>query len=63
MMNEMADAEEYLQVQVPPETKHALELRAAKERVPMRVLVLRALSTYGIAVPAEAIRDRRKAKA
>ena len=52
--------DENLQIQVPTETKQALERRAVDERVPMRVVVVRALSTYGIAVPPEAIRDRRK---
>jgi hypothetical protein len=55
--------DENLQVQVPTETKQALERRAVDDRVPMRVIVLRALSTYGIAVPSEAIRDRRKSSA
>ncbi|WP_188053931.1 hypothetical protein [Sphingosinithalassobacter sp. CS137] len=55
--------DENLQVQVPTETKQALERRAVDDRVPMRVVVLRALSTYGIAVPQEAIRDRRKTSA
>lgn len=52
--------DENLQIQVPTETKQALERRAVDDRVPMRVIVLRALSTYGIAVPPDAIRDRRK---
>lgn len=57
---EIVPVDENLQVQVPTETKQALERRAVDDRVPMRVIVLRALSTYGIAVPPEAIRDRRK---
>ncbi|RYY28725.1 MAG: hypothetical protein EOP62_02400 [Sphingomonadales bacterium] len=55
--------DEHLQVQVPTETKQALERRAVEERVPIRVVVLRALSRDGIAVPSEAIRDRRKTRA
>ncbi|GAA5061305.1 hypothetical protein GCM10023208_30500 [Erythrobacter westpacificensis] len=52
--------DEYLQVQVPTETKQALERHAVQERVPMRVVVLRALSKYGISVPADSMVDRRK---
>ena len=57
---EVLPIDENLQVQVPTETKQALERRAVDDRVPMRVVVLRALSTYGIPVPSEAMRDRRK---
>jgi hypothetical protein len=60
---EVPPIDENLQVQVPTETKQALERRAVDDRVPMRVIVLRALSTYGIPVPPEAIRDRRKTSA
>lgn len=59
-VEEAVPLDEYLQVQVPTETKQALERRAVAERVPLRVVVLRALSKDGISVPAEAIRDRRK---
>jgi hypothetical protein len=52
--------EEYLQIQVPEVTKHQLGLRAAETRVPIRVIVLRALKAYGVAVPNEVIFDRRK---
>lgn len=53
---------ENLQVQVPTETKQALERMATERRVPMRVVVLDALSDYGITVPREAIRDRRRSR-
>lgn len=53
-------ADEYLQVQVPSTVKHQLAIRAAEERQPIRVVVLRALKAYGIKVPEKAISDRRK---
>ena len=59
---EAMELDEHLQVQVPTQTKQALERRAVEERVPMRVVVLRALSKYGITVPSEAIRDRRRTR-
>lgn len=54
------EVDEYLQIQVPSVTKHQLGIRAAADREPMRVIVLRALKAYGISVPEKAISDRRK---
>ena len=55
-----ANEEEHLQIQVPSETKYDLGLKALNEREPIRMVVLRALKNYGIEVPSDAIRDRRK---
>ena len=52
--------DEHLQIQVPAVTKRDLGQRALDAREPIRMVVLRALQAYGIAVPAEAIHDRRK---
>lgn len=52
--------DEHLQVQVPAVTKRDLGQRALDEREPIRMIVLRALKAYGVAVPADAIQDRRK---
>lgn len=52
--------DEHLQVQVPAITKRDLGQRALDEREPIRMIVLRALRAYGVAVPADAIHDRRK---
>ena len=54
------ETDEYLQIQVPPVTKHHLGIRAAETREPIRVVVLRALKAYGVTVPDDAISDRRK---
>ena len=52
--------DEYLQVQIPAVTKRDLGQRALDGREPIRMIVLRALKAYGVAVPADAIQDRRK---
>jgi hypothetical protein len=52
--------DEHLQVQVPAVTKRDLGQRSLDEREPIRMIVLRALKAYGVAVPADAIHDRRK---
>ncbi|MCY1649193.1 hypothetical protein OVA11_19665 [Caulobacter sp. SL161] len=54
--------DEHLQIQVPASTKHDLAVKAALAREPIRVLVLKALQAYGVAVPDEAIHDRRKTR-
>ena len=54
------EKDEHLQIQVPPETKFDLGLKALHAHEPVRMIVLRALDAYGVAVPADAIRDRRK---
>ena len=51
-----------LQVQVPASTKQAIHIRSAETGDPMRVLVLKALASYGFPVPEDAITDRRKAR-
>lgn len=64
-MNTSADqgeADENLQIQVPAATKFDLGMRALRAREPVRMIVLRALAAYGVAVPADAIRDRRRAR-
>ena len=55
-----ADADEHLQIQVPSITKRDLGQRALDTREPIRMIVLRALHAYGVAVPKDAISDRRK---
>jgi len=57
-----AEVDEYLQIQVPSVTKHHLAMRAAEEREPIRVVVLRALKAYGVTVPDKSISDRRKTR-
>ena len=52
--------DQHLQVQVPAVTKRDLGQRALDAREPIRMVVLRALKAYGVAVPADAIHDRRK---
>jgi len=52
--------EEYLQIQIPAETKRSLGMRAIEARQSMRVIVLLALKEYGIPVPQKAIADRRR---
>lgn len=52
--------DEHLQVQVPAVTKRDLGQRALDQREPIRMIVLRALKAYGVAVPEDAIQDRRK---
>lgn len=62
-MKSLADkdaGDEHLQVQVPAVTKRDLGQRALDGREPIRMIVLRALKAYGVAVPADAIHDRRK---
>ena len=49
-----------LQIQVPAVTRHDLGQRSLDAREPIRMVVLRALDAYGVAVPKEAIVDRRK---
>ena len=56
----MADAEEPLQVTVPPITKKSLKVRAAETGETMRVIVLRALASAGIEVPLAELEGRRK---
>ena len=58
----VGELDEYLQIQVPSVTKHALGMRSAETREPIRVIVLRALKAYGVIVPDEAITDRRKGR-
>ncbi len=58
----LAEAEESLQITVPPITKKSLKIRAAESGDPMRVIVLKALAVAGIQVPVEDIQDRRKGK-
>jgi hypothetical protein len=53
----------YLQVQVPAVTRRILGIKAAEAQEPVRVIVLRALKAYGVAVPTEALSDRRKTRA
>lgn len=55
-----ADTDEHLQIQVPPETKYDLRLKALNGRESIRMVVLRALQAYGVDVPIDAICDRRK---
>jgi hypothetical protein len=57
-----SDGDEHLQIQVPAVTKRNLGIRAVETREPIRVIVLKALKAYGVAVPAEAITDRRRKK-
>lgn len=52
--------DEHLQIQVPAATKRDLGQRSLDQREPIRMIVLRALQAYGVAVPADAIHDRRK---
>ncbi len=54
------EKDEHLQIQVPAETKFDLGLKALHAHEPIRMIVLRALDAYGVAVPPDAIRDRRK---
>jgi hypothetical protein len=54
--------EEHLQVTLPPLTKRSLKVRAAESGQTMRVIVLRALATAGIQVPASELQDRRRAR-
>lgn len=54
------EPDEFLQIQVPASTKRDLGHRAVDSREPIRMIVLRALKAYGVAVPASAIADRRK---
>jgi len=50
----------HLQIQVPAVTRHDLGQRSLDAREPIRMVVLRALDAYGVAVPKDAIVDRRK---
>jgi hypothetical protein len=52
--------DEHLQIQVPAVTKRDLGQRALDAREPIRMIVLRALQSYGVKVPSDAISDRRK---
>lgn len=52
--------DEHLQIQIPPETKRDLGQRSLDAREPIRMIVLKALSAYGVIVPKGAITDRRK---
>ncbi|MPT48376.1 MAG: hypothetical protein E2598_08145 [Sphingobium sp.] len=54
------DKDEHLQIQIPSETKFDLGLKALHAHEPLRMIVLRALDAYGVIVPPDAIRDRRK---
>jgi len=56
----MVEKDEHLQIQVPSETKFDLGLKALHAHEPVRMIVLRALDAYGVNVPPDAIRDRRK---
>ena len=54
------DEDIHLQIQVPAVTRHDLGQRSLDAREPIRMVVLRALDAYGVAVPKEAIVDRWK---
>lgn len=49
-----------LQLFLPAATKRAIALRAAETGETVRVIVLRALSAYGLHVPEDSLVDRRK---
>lgn len=49
-----------LMLQVPPETRHALKLKAAEHSTTVRALVLEALRKAGYPVPADELVDRRQ---
>lgn len=56
------EPDEHLQIQVPAVTRRDLGIKAAQQREPLRMFVLKALKEYGVTVPAEAITDRRRGK-
>ncbi len=56
----MPEQDRTLQVQVPASTKQAIHIRSAETGDPMCALVLKALASYGFAVPEEAITEHRK---
>jgi hypothetical protein len=56
------DAEETLQIAIPPVTKKSLRMRSAETGDTLRVIVLKALAKNGIRVPDEELQDRRKTK-
>lgn len=60
IIREARGDDEHLQIQVPAATKRDLGQRALDTREPIRMVVLRALAAYGVAVPEDAITDRRK---
>ncbi len=57
-----AKDDEHLQIQVPAATKRDLAIKAVMAREPIRMVVLRALDAYGVAVPQGAIQDRRRSE-
>jgi hypothetical protein len=57
-----AERDENLQIQVPAVTRRDLGIKAAQQREPLRMFVLKALRDYGVTVPPEAIIDRRRGK-
>jgi hypothetical protein len=48
---------------IPPDVKHDLNVRAAKEGTTQRTLVLLALRTFGFEIPDDDLCDRRKSRA
>jgi len=56
------ERDENLQIQVPAVTRRDLGIKAAQQREPLRMVVLKALRDYGVTVPPEAITDRRRGK-
>jgi hypothetical protein len=51
-----------LQVMVPPGVKRELNVRAAKEGLTQRTIVLKALRSIGLSVSDDDLHDRRKAR-
>lgn len=56
------EADETLQITIPPTTKRSLRMKAAESGDTLRVVVLKALAKAGIQVPSEELQDRRKGK-
>ena len=60
IMKSLSKKEESLQLQIPASSKKELQLKAAQDGVTVRVVVLRALEAYGIAIPESELIDREK---
>jgi len=58
-----SDRDVALQVMIPPDVKRELNVRAAKEGMTQRTVVLLALRAFGFEIPDDDLYDRRKSRA